>query len=115
MDDKGGIGFDLLDTDNNTLSGNTTTDDRSPNLFGFSVGNCSGSSITDNTATNFALGFEADSGNVDNTYTGNTARGNGTGFLDRSSGGSGTAGTDNTHTDNVCIGDTSKSDPPDLC
>ena len=95
-----GAGFALGDdTNNNTLDGNTAIGTSGASSWGSSVG------FTVHGADNLSSG---------NTFTGNSALGTVRGFADLTSG-SGTAGTDNTYSQNQCIGTSLASSPAGLC
>ena len=74
-----------------------------------------GYELTGNTATNNDIGFELIQGSSDNVLTANTSQDNATGFRDTSVGGSGTAGTFNTYSNNTCSGTGLPSNPTGLC
>lgn len=98
---------------NNDLSGNTVNG----NSFGIFVQRTTGSTITDNTADgNSDLGIFMGFGASDNTLSGNTADGNSQYGVQDLTTGSGTSGTGNTYSDNMCNGNgIASSYPGGLC
>jgi parallel beta-helix repeat protein len=96
-----GAGFALgNDTHNNTLDGNTAIGTSGTSSWGGSVG--------------FTVHGDASNLSSGNAFTSNSAFGTVTGFVDVTSG-SGTAGTDNTYSQNKCIGTNFASNPTGLC
>jgi parallel beta-helix repeat protein len=111
--DAGNVGFRIDEASNeNKLTSNTA--ERSGNA-GFEIKASWANELSDNTASGAGTaGYKVWADASDNSLDRNSADLNPTGFWDVS-GGVGTSGTANQYTRNTCTGNTTASDPDDLC